>query len=305
MSKMARGGEFDLISGFLAKARRDHPALRVGPGDDCAVLNVSPFAISTDMSVEGTHFRRDWLSGNEIGYRAAMAALSDLAAVGAQPVAALVSFAFKKADAESWAAEVMAGVTEAVESFDAVLAGGDIARTQDSAVIDVTVIGRTDRAILRSTAKPGDEVWVTGNLGGSWAAVAAWLNGREPAAGARERYARPAARIAAGLALRGVASAMIDLSDGIARDARHIAAASGCRLIIDGSLLPLHPDASLAQALGGGEDYELCFTAPRGVKIDIDIEHTKIGEVVAGEGLEILNGPDTDGFDHFGEGPQK
>src|SRR5688572_9612515 len=103
MTGMAGGREFDLIREFLGNARKTHAAVQVGPGDDCAVLGVAPFAISTDMSVENIHFRRDWLLPQEIGYRAAMSALSDLAAVGAQPVAALVSFAFTYADADGWA----------------------------------------------------------------------------------------------------------------------------------------------------------------------------------------------------------
>ena len=298
MTEMAHGREFDLIRGFLSDARQ-HAAVRVGPGDDCAVLAVSPFAISSDMSVEHVHFRRDWMTGEEIGYRAAMAALSDLAAVGAQPVAALVSFAFTAADAHDWAAAVMSGAREAVESVGAALAGGDVARTQDAAVIDVVVIGSVDRPILRSTAQPGDEVWVTGQLGGSRAAIAALLEGRTPSAAARERFVRPQARVAAAIALRDVATAMIDVSDGIAGDVRHIAAASGCRLIIDAARLPVHADATIDDALSGGEDYELCFTAPRGANIEVNIDVTKIGEVVAGEGVEILNGPDSGGYDHF------
>ena len=300
MTGMAGGREFDLIREFLSNTRRTHPAIQVGSGDDCAVITASPFAISTDMSVENIHFRRDWLLPQEIGFRAAMSALSDLAAVGAQPVAALVSFAFTHADADGWAADVMSGVTEAVESFEAVLAGGDVARTSEGAVIDMVVIGSVDHPVLRSTAKPGDEVWVTGTLGGAAAAVAAWHGGREPSRAARERFARPAARVKEGMALRGVASAMIDLSDGIAGDARHLAVASRCRIIIDAARLPVHPDATLAQALSGGEDYELCFTAPRGARIDLDSGVTKIGEVVAGEGVEIMNGPDGGGYDHFG-----
>jgi thiamine-monophosphate kinase len=304
MTGMAGGREFDLIREFLGNARKTHPAMQTGAGDDCAILTVSPFAISTDMSVENVHFRRDWLQPGEIGYRAAMSALSDLAAVGAQPVAALVSFAFTHADAEGWAVDVMAGITEAVESFDAVLAGGDVSHTHDAAVIDMVVIGKADQPVLRSTAKPGEEVWVTGTLGGAAAAVAAWLDGREPSRAARERFARPVARVKEGLQLRGVASAMIDISDGIAGDVRHLAAASGCRIIIDAARLPVHPDATAAQALGGGEDYELCFVAPRGARIDLDAEVTRIGEVVAGEGMEIRNGPDGGGYDHFG-GPAR
>lgn len=304
MSAMAGGREFDLIRSFLRDARSQHPAVAVGPGDDCAILDAAPFAISTDMSVEHVHFRRDWLTPREIGQRAAMAALSDLAAVAAQPIAALVSFAFTSADADGWADAVVAGAREAIETFGAMIVGGDLSRAPDAAVIDVIVVGSVVRPILRSTAQPGDELWVTGALGGAAAAVAALQAGREPSAAARARFASPHARVNEALALRGVASAMIDLSDGIGSDARHLAAASGCRLVLDAARLPVHPDATLAQALGGGEDYELCFTAPQGATIEMGIELTRIGQVVAGKGLEILNGPDARGYDHFGAGSQ-
>ncbi|MGQ0560960.1 MAG: thiamine-phosphate kinase [Gemmatimonadota bacterium] len=300
MSRLGEGREFDLIRAFLAQARgRERPELRVGPGDDCAILTTAPFAISSDMSMENVHFRRAWLEPREIGYRAAVAALSDLAAVGAQPVAALVSFAFSSSDAETWATEVMAGVAQALDEYDAVLAGGDVTRS-DAAVIDVVVIGSVEQGVLRSGARIGDDVWVTGSLGGAAAAVAAWLAGRQPAPAARARYARPAARIREGRALRGIAPALIDVSDGVAGDARHLAAASGCGIVFDAGALPVHADATPEHALSGGEDYELLFTAPAGTRVELAVELTKIGEVVAGTGLRIRNGPQASGYDHFG-----
>lgn len=295
MSALGGGREFDLIRGFLAGAR-SRPELQVGAGDDCAVLTVAPFAISTDLSVEHVHFRRDWLAAEEIGYRAAVAALSDLAAVAAEPVAALVSFAFADADADAWAPAVMQGVNEALAEYDVALAGGDVTRA-DSAVIDVVVIGKADPFLLRSGARTGDSIWVTGTLGGAAAAVAHWLEGAEPAPALRERFARPRARIAEAAVIRAQATACIDLSDGVAGDAGHIAAASGCRLVIDARLLPVHAGATLAQALSGGEDYELCFTMPPGITPDIGA--TRIGVVVTGSGVEIVNGPAGAGFDHF------
>ena len=248
MSTLARGREFDLIRAFLAQAQSQHPGVQVGPGDDCAII--PPFAISTDMSVEDVHFRRAWLEPEEIGYRAAAAALSDLAAVAARPVAALVSFAFTSDDADAWAVCVMRGATAAIESVDAVLAGGDVTRATSGAVIDVVVIGEAQRPILRSGAKPGDEIWVTGELGGAAAAVAAWRAGQTPSAAARASFAQPAPRIAAArwLAQHANVTAMIDISDGIAGDAQHLAAASSCAIVIDAALLPVHAAATLQQA---------------------------------------------------------
>lgn len=311
LTVLGSGREFDLIRTFLAQARkRDHPLVALGPGDDCAII--AGLAISTDLSVEDVHFRRAWLQPTEIGYRAVVAALSDLAAMAAQPIAAFVSFAMPSVDAGDWAVAVMQGANQALDQYDTVLAGGDVARSGAGATIDVIVIGTAERPVLRSTARPGDEVWVTGTLGGAAAAVAAWLAGRTPSATQRERYARPVARIREAAWLREFAgpSAMIDLSDGVGGDARHIAAASGCRLIVDAAALPVHADASMADALTGGEDYELCFCAAAGLVDAVRTEFetvsgtrlTRIGNVVSGEGLQVLNAPAGGGFDHFASG---
>ena len=311
MSILGGGAEFDLIRGFLANARKKHPGVTVGAGDDAAILTTAPFAVSVDMSVENVHFRREWLEPAEIGYRAAVVALSDLAAVGAQPVAALISFAFSRADANGWANSVMEGATRALDEYGLVLAGGDITRTEAAAVIDVVMIGKAERPVLRSAAQPGDEVWVTGSLGGSAAALAALRAGKKPDDSLRARYARPAARTSEALWLRkqGLAGAMIDLSDGIAGDAEHIAAASNCKVVIDAARLPVHAGANLQMALQGGEDYELCFTALPGRVEDareafeakFGITLTRIGDVVAGSGLQIDNADVSGGFDHFAE----
>lgn len=309
MTTMSGGAEFDLIRGFLARAKKKHPAVSVGAGDDAAILTTTPFAISVDMSVENVHFRRDWLEPEEIGYRATVVALSDIAAVGAAPVAGLISFAFTLADADGWAKQVMEGATKALDEYGAMLVGGDVTRAEHEAVIDVVIIGKAERPVLRSAAQPGDEVWVTGSLGGSAAALAALQAGKKPDAAARERFAKPAARTAEAQWLRkqGLAGAMIDISDGIAGDAAHIAAASNCRLVLDGKLIPVHPAATLEQALQGGEDYELCFTALAGRVDDareafeekFGVALTRIGDVVAGSGLQIDNADVAGGFDHF------
>lgn len=276
--------EFDLIRSFVAGASVRNKDVQVGPGDDCAII--PPFAISTDMSVENVHFRRDWSTPQEIGYRAAAAALSDLAAVAASPVAAFVSFAFGKADADAWAPAVMNGVNQLLNEFDVVLAGGDITRSQH-AVINVTVLGRVEKPVLRSGACPGDGVWVTGSLG-----IA---------------HFQPRIQEALFLNDRVTPSSMIDLSDGIGGDAHHIANASGVRLRIDATLLPLAHGATLVDAVQRGEDYELCFTA-----IDSEVERireefqqqfgvalTRVGRVESGTGVIIGKGPDAAGYNHF------
>lgn len=307
MTQLGRGREFDLIRAFVQRARTEHPDVALGPGDDCAIL--PPYAISTDLSVEHVHFRRDWLEPQEIGYRAAAAALSDLAAVAATPVAALISFAFSLADAEAWAGAVVQGATDAIEQFGAVLAGGDVARSDGAAIIDVVVIGKVEQPILRSSAQVGDVVCVTGTLGGSAAAIADLSAGKTPDPRSRDRFARPHPRVREALWLRERVAlhALLDLSDGIAGDAGHIAAASKCQLVIDAALLPLATGASRQQGLGGGEDYELCFTASeeevagvqRPFASEFGIPLTIVGKVDRGDGVVIRHAEASGGFDHF------
>lgn len=324
------GAEFDLIRRFLGSGRVRpgeglaglRAAVRVGPGDDCAILDVGgvQLAVSTDLTVEGVHFRREWISMREAGYRAAMAALSDLAAVAARPVGVLVSLATpgpEPAEAE----DLMEGVREALVEVGGELLGGDVARSSAGVCVDVVAIGETQRPVLRHGAQPGDEVWVTGELGASAAAVAAWRAGREPAPEAKQAFAKPRPRIAeaAWLVERDVPTAMIDLSDGLAGDARHLAAAGGVAIVLDETAIPVHPaaaDGGVRMALGGGEDYELCFTARpgRASEVAADFEEqfgvrlTRVGDVEAGTGVALrrVDGTraplDVAGFDHFAGG---
>lgn len=324
-AELGAGPEFDLIRRFLRAAPPAGPAVLVGPGDDCAVVAGGPVALSSDMSVEDVHFRRAWLSPREIGYRAATAALSDLAAMAATPVGLLVSLALAPADAEATAVALMQGVGEAAGAVGGTVLGGDVTRSPGPLVLDVTVVGTVETPVLRGGARPGDELWVTGRLGGAAAAVAAWTAGGEPSAGARAAFARPAARVreARWLAEHARVSAMIDLSDGLAGDAAHLAAAGGVALVLRPAAVPVHPAAAdaahgeaLRLALSGGEDYELLFTAPPGAVAAIraefsarfSLELTPVGEVAAagaaGGGLfeETAGGrvPFTSrGFQHF------
>lgn len=327
------GAEFDLIRRFLADADSQASGsdvssrhVLVGPGDDCAVLRGGPFAISVDMSVEGVHFRRDWLSAEEIGYRSAAVAFSDLAAVAAEPVAALVSIALQQADRDAFAPAVLRGVQRAAAELGASVIGGDVARTSGPLTIDVVAIGRTDDPVLRSSAREGHELWVTGELGGASAAVQAWTAHARPDDAARAAFARPRARTreAHWLHERGVITALIDVSDGIAGDAAHIAAASRVQVAIDAMSVPVHAalraqvaddrDAAM-QALRGGDDYELLFTAAPGAVQAVragflesfGIPLTRIGRIRAGQGVVLLGSDGsaqpltTGGYDHFRE----
>lgn len=325
---LGRGAEFDLIRSFLAAADHSDAALpdhvRVGAGDDCAVVRGEGTAVSVDMSVEGVHFRRDWLEPEEIGYRAAASALSDLAAVAATPFGVLVSLALPLTDDAPYAERIMAGVRAAAAGSRARLLGGDLTRTDTRLVIDVVVIGSALRPVLRRGARPGDLVWVTGELGAAAAAVRAWEQGRAPEPAARLAYALPTPRAteATWLASRGALHALIDVSDGLAGDATHLAAASDVRIVLEAAAIPIHPavhavaaDAgdALRLALSGGEDYELCFAAAAGsiepmaeaFKRTFELGLTCVGSVEAGNGVGLRHGDgrttdlELGGYDHF------
>jgi thiamine-monophosphate kinase len=327
-----KGAEFDLIRTFLAASAREGGTaplsefVRLGPGDDCAVVHGDGIALSVDMSVEGVHFRRDWLDPEEIGYRAAAAALSDLAAVAATPIGILVALALRPGDAEAVGVRVMKGAAAAAAGVNAVLLGGDISRTDGPLVVDVVVVGNAPLPVLRSGAVAGDAVWVTGELGAAASAVRVLQRGEVPAAEARRAFAQPAPRTAEAiwLARHGVLHALIDLSDGLAGDLGHIAAASGVQIIIDGATVPIHPaaraegsrtDDALRLALAGGEDYELCFTARVGAVeplvtgfLDLfGVRLSRIGAVEQGSGVLLRDaaGKSSElhisGYDHFAE----
>lgn len=315
---LGRGPEFDRIRA-IASALRDRAR---GLGDDCGVVEASsqPRALSTDASVEGVHFRRDWLSFEEIGWRASAAALSDLAAEGAEVEGVLAAVIAPRAAAADETTAVMRGVGAAAAAVGGVVLGGDLS-TGPVWCIVVTVVGRGERLVTRAGAGPGDRLWITGALGGARAALEAWQAGREPTAGARTAFAHPEPRITAGrwLAANG-ARAMIDLSDGLA-DARHLAAASGTRLELDVDRIPVAGDA-VAPALAAGvtpqeyaaragEDYELLVALPAafGAADQERFERatglalTEVGVVRAGEGVRATLGGrriELDGFDHFG-----
>jgi len=316
---LGRGAEFDLIRRFVAGDAPLPPEVRVGPGDDAAVLE-GGWVVTTDLAVEDVHFRRAWLSDREIGYRAAATALSDVAAMAATPVALLVSLAAPRGGAVDLEA-VEAGVHEIATELGASVIGGDVSRSPGPLVIDVVALGCTAWPVLRDGAEPGDHVWVTGSLGAAAAAVRAWEAGGTPEPALREAYARPRPRVREARCLvdHELVDALIDVSDGLAGDAGHVAAASGVRVTLEAAHIPVAaavreafgPAEALELALHGGDDYELCFVTDPGV---VDVEHlrarhgltlTRVGRVEPGEGV-WLERPDgtverleRGGFDHL------
>jgi thiamine-monophosphate kinase len=300
------GPEFDRIRA-IGSALGDAAA---GLGDDCAFLP-DGWCVSTDLTVEGVHFLREWLAPEEIGWRAAAAALSDLAAVGASAEAVVVGLSARREEPTEVLAAVMRGVGRVARSVGARVVGGDLTGGAELGLA-VTVMGRTDRPVHRSGARAGDEIWVTGTLGGARAALEAWRLGQEPSPGARELFARPLPMIAAGQWLaRAGATAMIDVSDGLAGELHHLAAASGVGLAVELERLPLGDgvvemaervrEAAPAFAARGGEDYQLLVTLPAAVNPTLP-ELTRIGVVTGEPGVRLtLRGAvlTLTGFDHF------
>lgn len=308
----------------------DAPAGRevaLGPGDDAAILRFDgseSLVVSTDLSVEDVHFRREWTTWEAIGFRSIAAALSDLAAMAARPIGVLVSVAVPETDLDVGTVdEVARGMGACLREQGASLLGGDLSRSPGPVMISVTVIGAAANPVERAGACPGDDLWVTGRLGGAALAVAAWSEGREPDADARRAFEHPRPRTGEARCLRELADvhAMVDLSDGLAADSEHMAAASGVHLILEPDRVPMHssletwarPEAALAIAAGGGEDYELLVAlgpgtadaAARKLAVEFNVELTRIGRVAEGAGVEwagaggeVLD-PPASGFDHF------
>jgi len=304
---MGPGTEFDIIRAL----RERWGSLAVGIGDDAAVLDVprgEKLVVSTDAAVEHVHFKREWLLPGEIGYRAITAALSDLAAMAAAPRGVLVSFTLPTRMLHELM-DIADGIGDAVRAARTVVLGGNLARG-DILTITTTAIGVAFAPLTRTGARPGDLLFVTGALGGPQAALRALELGATPTEKLRERFARPSARLreARWLASRG-AIASIDISDGLASDAAHLAAASGVGLEIQADRIPVFPGASDEDALAGGDEYELLvaarapfneaeFTSEFGVQL------TPIGRVtdVSG-GVHLTRGGHRvaapEGHDHF------
>jgi thiamine-monophosphate kinase len=291
ISRIKTAGERDLIAAIRKRAVQV-PAgsiLHLGIGDDCAVLRPrrgEELVVTTDLSLENVHFRRDWHPPQSVGHRCLARGLSDLAAMGARPEAAFLSLALPiemaGSQSGSWMEGFFDGLLALAQRYRVPLAGGDLAKSPPGlrqatglAVADIVLLGSvpTGKSLLRSGARAGDLIYVTGALGGSAAELLALE--RRPAGFRRKGkgiqghpHLYPEPRLAAGRALmRGrLATAAIDLSDGLSTDLAHLCEESGLAAEIDTASLPVDARASLEQALHGGEDYELLFTAaPRTV----------------------------------------
>ncbi|MCF8204181.1 MAG: thiamine-phosphate kinase [Methylotenera sp.] len=309
-------GEFDLIRRFFQRPAA--AGVEVGVGDDCAVLVPTPGArwlVSSDMLVEGRHFLST-VDPARLGHKALAVNLSDLAACGATPRGFTLALALPRAD-EAWLTGFAQGLWALADASGIPLVGGDT--TQGPLNLCITVFGEAPpgQALLRSGAKVGDEIWVSGRLGDARLALEVF-RGRVALAGeafeqVRAAMERPMPRLALGQALRGVATAALDISDGLLGDLGHVLTASRVGATLELAALPrsevlaAQPPALQQECLlAGGDDYELVFTAPPGARLpDVGVPLTRIGRIEAEPGLRVVDArgePVAHGlrsFDHF------
>lgn len=311
-------GEFELIRTLfrpLAEATRQDGVL-LGPGDDCGIQRVPSgrdLVFSIDTLVAGIHFPSQY-EPSRLGWRALAVTVSDLAAMGADPVCYTLALTLPEADSE-WVTSLVSGLQEASRAFGIALAGGDITRGPLTLTLQVHGTAPEGQAIRRSGARPGDLIAVTGPLGGAAAALL-WLDASDPPASAEgflACYHRPMPRFELGRQLRGKASAAIDISDGLVADLGHILEASGVGAELEPDRVPRGfggAQATLEQALYGGDDYELCVTLSPAALDQLPERVARhlavIGKVCAGSGLRLLqaDGVIKDialpaGYDHF------
>lgn len=315
--------EFDLIARYFTRAA---PAGLLGVGDDCALFPVPPgeqVATSTDLLLEGRHFFPD-VDPRALGHKALAVNLSDLAAMGARPIGCVLGLALPRLD-EAWLAAFADGFHALADAHGCPLIGGDTTRSAHDLAISVTVFGAVPagQALRRDGAQAGDDIWVSGELGAADVAYRL-LDGQYPAdpallAATRGALEWPQPQVGLGLALRGIAHAAIDLSDGLLQDLGHILTASRVGARLEYARMPVAAalasleDAPLRRAvLGGGDVYQLCFTAPAAKRDAVQaaaraagVRVTRIGHALAQAGLSVLDGQGQPmaalpaGFDHF------
>lgn len=260
--------------------------------------------VTTDFTLEGIHFRRDWHPAESVGHRCLTRGLSDIAAMGGEPVAAFLSLALPRDLPQSWVGRFARSLISLAERHGVTLAGGDTAESPNGILADIIVVGSVPKgkAILRSGARPGDRIFVSGELGGSAAAVVRMRAKPKKKLNPREypRHFHPEPRIELGRILREkrLASAMIDTSDGLSTDLAHICEESGVGAELDASLIPRASvgkparEVDLDLALHGGEDYELLFTAPPGKRVPARIAGaplTQIGVITRSRKVFVNN----------------
>ncbi len=296
--------EKSLIASIRGQAR---PGKKIvaGIGDDCAVLRIPAgheALVTTDFSLEGMHFRREWHAPEVVGHRCLTRGLSDIAAMGGAPIAAFLSLALPRRITRSWVERFLKGLLGLADSFGLTLAGGDTAESPNGVLLDIVVVGSVPRgkAIRRSGAKPGDRIYVSGELGASAATLELLRLGKKLRPADYLQHFRPMPRVEVGRGLqeRGLASAMIDISDGLSTDLHHICEESEVGAEIRTAAIPLarigkaRRQVKMKFALHGGEDYELLFTAPRNKTVPKQIAGvatTEIGRITRRKRVVLID----------------
>jgi thiamine-monophosphate kinase len=311
---VSASGELALIEAIRrASAKRPMGRVRLGIGDDCAVLRPPTgheVLVTTDLCLEGRHFRRDWHSAESAGHRCLARGLSDLAAMGATPLAAFLSLAVPAGLDRGWLNGFFAGMRRLADRYSVPLAGGDTASSPSEHLLaDIVLIGSAPagRALRRSTAQAGDPIYVTGALGGAAAELLALkttpalASVRSDTAGRHPQlFPTPRLEVGATLLRRRVATACIDISDGLSTDLKHLCDASNLAAEIELDRLPMHPlaDGRIDLALHGGEDYELLFAARPAAQVPRSIAGvpiTRIGAFVRRGGGAVMTVIDGNG----------
>ena len=313
-----------LISRIRAQAT-PRRGIATGIGDDCSILQIPAghqTLVTTDLSLEGVHFRRDWHSAETVGHRCLTRGLSDIAAMGGTPVAAFLSLALPQNLRQPWVGQFVKGLLQLADRFNVTLAGGDTAQSPSGVLADIVVVGSVPkgRAICRSGARPGDRVYVTGALGAAAAALKLLFSGRKlrPADFPHHFYPTPRIEVGQFLLEKDLASAMIDLSDGLSTDLGHICEESRVGAEIHAPAIPFASigkparEVGLQFALEGGDDYELLFTARPGKRIPTRIAGvpiTQIGHITHNRHVVLVNqeGESSElhpqGWEHFKSQP--
>lgn len=317
------GGEFALIERLATIIPADHASLIAGVGDDAAVIRTSPepapyLLVTTDILVEDQHFTSKWAKPGQIGTKAAECNISDIAAMGGRPTWMFISLVLTKETEVVWAENLYAGISASCRRHGVVVAGGDT--TQGSVnTINITLLGTVsqEQLCLRSHAKPGDHLMVTGTLGASAAALSFLQQNKSPTAYLLDKHLAPRCRLDASETIAPLANAMIDISDGLGAEVHHICRHSKVGAEIYADAIPLHEDVMAAgQALGldpmdfalcGGEDFELLFSiAPKNIPTlsKQGISFFSVGSVTEkNEGPLLLTSggqkPLPGGYDHF------
>ncbi len=295
-----------------AKRRPPRAVILAGIGDDCAVLRLLPghdSLVTTDFSLEGIHFRRDWHPAESVGHRCLARGLSDIAAMGGEPVAVFLSLALPGDLPQAWVGGFLRGLIGLARKHGVTLAGGDTAESPKGVLADIIVVGTLPKgkAVTRSGARPGDRIFVSGELGGSAAAVlqmqATTKAGKirkklDPAYYHRHFYPQPRLDLGRSLREKRLVSAMIDTSDGLSPDLAHLCDESGVGAELDAALIPRARvgkparEVDLDLALHGGEDYELLFTVPPGKRVPqriAGVPITQIGVITRSRWILVRN----------------